>query len=156
VRGSQSAGSLVSHLAQDLYTHWATATSAPCTSIFKPVWLDAGLPELGPTPAGEYNPDCLWWQHERLHRAVLRNYPGRLTAYRDERDQLEAGFIAAAGQIEPGQVAARAALSARCFEQAAQAEAGWLQQANAVSPRPLPFYYKLAWQRFNRQAKLAA
>ena len=76
VRGSQSTGSLVSHLTPDLYTHWATASSAPCTSIFKPVWIDAGLPELGPTPTGEYNPDCLWWQHERLHRAVLAQLPG--------------------------------------------------------------------------------
>jgi hypothetical protein len=154
IRGSQSTGSLVSHLAPDLHTHWVTATSAPCTSIFKPAWLDAGLPELGPTPAGEYNPNCLWWQHERLHRAVLRGYPARLAAYQGERAQLEAGFIAAAQAIEPGQVAARASLSARCFEQAGQAAAGWLQRVNAVPPRPLPFYYQSAWQGFDRQAKM--
>ncbi len=108
---------------------------------------------LGPAPTGEYNPDCPG-QHERLHRAVLRNYPQRLAAYRDERDRLEAGFIQAAAQFGPGQAAQRAAFSARCFEQAAQAEAGWLQRVNAIPPRPLPFYYQSAWQGFDRQAKL--
>ena len=156
IRFSRSAGSMVSHLTSGLHTHWATATSGPCTSIFKPVWIDAGLPELGPTPTGEYNPDCLWWQHEILHRAVLRNYPDRLAAYRNERDRLEAGFIDSAQDVEPGQVDKRASLSARCFEQAGQAEAGWLQRVNAVPPRPLPFYYNLAWQGFNREARLIA
>lgn len=155
IRGSQSTGSLVSHLTPDLYTHWATASSSPCTSIFKPVWLDAGLPEMGPTPGGEYNPDCLWWQHECLHRTVLHNYPQRLAAYRDERDRLEAGFIADAGQIAAGQVAARAVFSAHCFEQATQAEAGWLQRVNAIPSQPLPFYYQSAWQSFDRQARLS-
>ena len=114
------------------------------------------LPELGPTPTGEYNPDCLWWQHERLHRAVLRGYPERLAAYQDERDRLEAGALAAAGQMEPGQVAARASFSAHCFELAGQAEAGGLQQVNAIPPRPFPFYYNLAWQGFDRRAKLTS
>lgn len=151
VRGSQSAGSMVSHLAPGLHTHWVTATSAPCTSIFKPVWLDAGLPEIGLPPTGEYNPQCLWWQHERLHRAVLRGYPDRLAAYQGDRDRLEAGFIDAA-PTGAGTAQERAAFSAQCFERAGQAEAAWLQRVNAVPPRPLPFYYDLAWQGFNRQA----
>ena len=113
IRGSQSTGSLVSHLTPDLHTHWATASSAPCTSIFKPVWLDARLPDLGPTPTGEYNPDCLWWQLERLHRAVLHNYPQRLAAYRDERDRLETGFIAVAQKSSPQRLPHL--FSARCF-----------------------------------------
>ena len=109
---------------------------------------------FGKKPEDESH-DPVWWQHERLHRSVLRSYPARLAVYSDERDRLEAGFIAAAQEIEPGQVSARASFSARCFEQAGQAEAAWLQRVNAVPPRSLPFYYQSAWQSFDRQAKLA-
>ena len=55
IRRSQSTGSLVSHLAPGLQTHFLTGTSAPCTSIFKPVWLGAELPESGPAPTGTYD-----------------------------------------------------------------------------------------------------
>lgn len=46
VRISQSVGSLVSHLRPDGATHWVTATSTPCTAVFKPVWLDTGRGHL--------------------------------------------------------------------------------------------------------------
>ena len=41
VRISQTTGSMVSHLAPDVQTHFVTGTAAPCTSVFKPVWLGA-------------------------------------------------------------------------------------------------------------------
>jgi len=50
IRGSQTTASLVSEISDQSAVHWLTATSAPCTSIFKPVWLDSGLPSLGPLP----------------------------------------------------------------------------------------------------------
>ena len=56
IRLSQTTGSLVTHQTDNLSTHWVTATSAPCTSIFKPVWLDCNLPDMGPSPTGEYDP----------------------------------------------------------------------------------------------------
>ena len=43
-RAGQTTASLVSHLGRSGATHFVTGTSAPCTSVFKPVWLDAGLP----------------------------------------------------------------------------------------------------------------
>ena len=48
----QSVGSMVSHLSEGANTHWLTGTSAPCTGIFRPVWIDAGLPDTGPPPTG--------------------------------------------------------------------------------------------------------
>ena len=49
-RDGQSVGSMVSRLTPDTHTHWLTGTSSPCTSIFKPVWLDSGLPVTGLIP----------------------------------------------------------------------------------------------------------
>jgi len=42
VRVSQTTGSWVAALKPGQAVHWATGTSAPCTSIFKPVWIEAG------------------------------------------------------------------------------------------------------------------
>jgi len=102
-RPGQSAGSMVAHLSPDLPTYWLTGTSGPCISVFKPVYLGgAVLPDssvLGPEPAGTYDPDSLWWTHERLHRAVMRDYATRVPLFRDERDELEAMFLREAAEM---------------------------------------------------------
>jgi dipeptidase len=84
---SQTTASLVVELTAERFSAWATATSAPCLGVFKPVTL-APL-DLGPTPGRE--PDAsLWWAHERLHRAVMKD-PARLAPlFLAERDALEA------------------------------------------------------------------
>jgi dipeptidase len=88
---SQTTASLVVELAAGRVQAWATATSAPCLSVFKPLTL-APL-DIGATPGRE--PDgSLWWSHERLHRAVMRN-PERLAPlFLAERDELEARSFA--------------------------------------------------------------
>ena len=92
-RNSQSVASLVAHLDNALNTAWVTGTSAPCTGIFKPVWLQAGLPDLGPSPEGADNPETLWWAHEAIHRAVIQDYPARSAVLVGPRDALESEFI---------------------------------------------------------------
>ncbi|MBD3214389.1 MAG: peptidase U34 [Candidatus Lokiarchaeota archaeon] len=91
---SQSVGSHVAHLKKDLQIHWVTGTSAPCTSIFKPIFLPkSGLTAHFPRAEGEYDEETLWWRHEKLHRLVLMDYQKRLNIYRDERNQMEAEFL---------------------------------------------------------------
>jgi len=161
-RPSQSAGSLVAHLADELATFWMTGTSSPCTGLFKPVYLGgAGLPELGPEPTGSYDARSLWWSHERLHRATIRDFASRMPVYRQERDALEQTFLHRAAELSeqyrlsPAVERARplAQLSASCFEQAAQAAGQWASRVSATPIRnrpPLPF--SLAWATLNRQA----
>ncbi|MCC6717041.1 MAG: C69 family dipeptidase, partial [Acetobacteraceae bacterium] len=72
-RRGQSVAAMVSDLGETGdgkagAVHWVTGTSAPCTSIFKPVFLDAGLPAQGPRPGDRHDPATLWWRHEQLHR----------------------------------------------------------------------------------------
>ncbi|MHA1399373.1 MAG: C69 family dipeptidase [Candidatus Heimdallarchaeaceae archaeon] len=91
---SQTTGSLVSHLKENIQVHWVTGTSAPCTSIYKPIFLPhVGIEEQTKSVSSTYNPECLWWQHERLHRLVLLDYQKRLNAYIVERDELEKHFF---------------------------------------------------------------
>jgi dipeptidase len=161
-RPSQSTGSMVAHLRPGLPTLWFTGTSTPCTGIFKPVFLGgAGLPDLGPEPTGIHDAYSLWWAHERLHRAVIRDYPSRLPAYRAERDRLEAEFLGLEAELvaeyagaEPqDRRRALAELTAACFQRAAEATARWAEtvQATPVRNRP-PFLFSRAWDILERQA----
>jgi secernin len=161
IRFSQTTGSLVSHLAPDLQTHWLTGTSAPCTGIFKPIYLEAGLPDLGPEPSETYDPNSLWWSHERLHRLVLLDYPTRLALYRQERDSLEAEFLAQAAEMREryrdvpiGERAeSLAAFTAECFQRASEATEVWLEKVSAAEIKGRPSWlYRTAWRNFNRQA----
>jgi secernin len=157
-RPSQSVGSMVAHLASGGPIVWVTGTSAPCTGIFKPVYLaGAGLPDLGPAPAGTYDPDSLWWSHERLHRAVIRDYATRLPLYRDERDALEAKFLQEAQKVflEYGGVGDEewasflAAFTASCFERAARATAQWADRVSSIPVQQHPpRLFSMAWDRF--------
>ncbi|MBU2547864.1 MAG: C69 family dipeptidase, partial [Proteobacteria bacterium] len=79
----QSTASMVAHLTSEAKTYWVTATSAPCTGVFKPVWFEGRvLPDIGPAPEGVFDPAAMWWRHELLHRSVLLDYPGRMAVYR--------------------------------------------------------------------------
>lgn len=92
VASSQTTASLVADLrAEPLY--WATATSAPCTSLFKPVRVGEPV-DLGPAARNRYDPANYWWAHERLHRATVRDLGSLLPRYRRARDEVEAEFLA--------------------------------------------------------------
>jgi dipeptidase len=155
-RGSQSAGSMVSQIHADEALHFLTGTSAPCTGIFKPVWLDVGLPDLGPDPTGEFDPETLFWNHERLHRAVLNNYSERMAMYQDERDSMEEGFIAGAFDLQDKPIQERLAFTRTCFDNANEVEVSWFEKVSEVPSRKLPWHYQQAWSGFNKSAKISA
>ncbi len=150
LRASQSVGSMVSHLAPDRQTHFVTGTSAPCTSIFKPIWLGADLPDTGPAPTGTYDADTLYWRHEVLHRATLQDYATRIALYQNERDELERCFI-----VDAFTCADRAAYSAHCFAESHQATQRWIERVR-LSDRLMhqSLLYSLAWRGFNRRANM--
>lgn len=161
-RSSQSTGAMVAHLEAKAATVWVTGTSATCTSVFKPVYLNGlPLPEHGPVADGTYDADTLWWHHERLHRATLRDYPARYALYRDDRDALEADFIAEANalrtaspNLEPGERArAQAEMSQHCFDRARGATTEWIDRIESARPtRRLPWLYRRYWNKQARQA----
>ena len=154
VRISQTAGSMVSHLTQNGDTHWLTGTAAPCTSTFKPVWFDGGLPDLGPAPTGTYDARTLWWQHENLHREILRDYAIRINALKPLQAELETAFIE--GLPDPAKVSAedRRVYTQECFAKTAQMEGGVLQMVRELPEASFrPPLDQLAWRKFDREAK---
>ena len=87
---SQSTASMVASLKKNECTYWATGTSAPCTSVFKPIRFDNNvLPYLGPKPSGKYISESLWWEHEKLHRTILLDFKKRHQLFNDKRNKLE-------------------------------------------------------------------
>lgn len=90
VASSQTVASLVARLG-DAPQLWATATSAPCTSVFKPVAVGDPV-DVGPSPFDQFDPASLWWRHETLHRSMLRDYAQSVPTFARERDELERGW----------------------------------------------------------------
>jgi len=150
-RRSQSVASMVSELREGRAVHWVTGTSAPCTSLFKPVVLGAEMPPQGPALVDRFDPQTLWWRHERLHRRMLRDFGPALAAIEAERDALEARFRAAIDRAfdEGGLDLA----IARCWADAEAAETRWL--AELPPPRPTPTTessHRRSWTRLNHVA----
>jgi secernin len=153
VRADQTCGTMVSHMAEDNQIHWVTGSAAPCTSIFKPVWIDSPLPDTGPAPTGRYNHTSLWWRHESLHRAILQDYVHRLMEFQPEQNSLEDQFITEAAKLSGTSPEKRRAFSTECFDQSDQLENRWATKMLTlpVQQNP-PFLYRQAWNKFNKEA----
>ncbi len=163
---SQSTSSLISVLDDVVQTHWVTGSSAPCTSIFKPIFLPGSIPSLGPKPGNVYEPATVWWRHEELHRLVLQKYPQRLVAYARDRDELEAKFIAGAREIaifakgnmegseDPTQ--RLRTFSENALAEAMDAETKWIVKVRAIPPQPkLSGGYRKYWKKLDQFDKLS-
>jgi dipeptidase len=123
--------------------HWATGTAAPCTSLFKPVDVDAPV-DLGPAPTNRFDPDSTWWRHELLHRSVLAAYDPRLGRYRAERDAVEARWTA----DRPS--------SAEAFAAGAALEARWSADVLGTSGRDgRPAWVRRRWAEVDHAAGTA-
>ena len=150
---AQSTGSLVARLAAGGAAFWATGTSAPCTGVFKPIYLaGAVLPDLGPAPKGSYDPRTLWWRHEDLHRRILLDYPARIQVIREEQRALEREFLERSASSTGRK---RFALTEEAFRRSREAEERWLEviQNMPLERRP-GLVFQRYWSSQNRSAEL--
>ncbi|MEA5076940.1 MAG: C69 family dipeptidase [Anaerolineaceae bacterium] len=152
IRSSQTAGSMVSELKSKGHNlHWLTGTAAPCTSTFKPVWMDAGIPASVKAPQKDYDPAVLFWRHEALHRQVIKDFPNRIGVITSERDALEREFILKAHTGAEFSAVKRLEISQDCFDREAACEVVWLEKVKALPIRSRnSFYYNNAWKKYNQ------
>jgi secernin len=139
VASSQTTASWVSDL-RGHPRHWATATSGPCTSLFKPVAVEAPV-DLGVPPSNVFDAGSPWWRHELLHRRTMHAYGTLIARYRHARDRTEARWIS-----DPP-------ASASAFAQADELERRWLADVAAAHlPDGRPRWVRRSWKSADRAA----
>ena len=141
--GQQTTGAWLSELRPSGSRHWATATAAPCASLFKPVLVGHPV-ELGPPPEPVADEHSLWWRHERFHRQLVRD-PERLCGvFQAERDALEDEWLAAT----PPE-------SGEAFAQADLLLGQWTERVRAAAASDRrPLVTRRAWRARNRDVHL--
>ena len=146
---SQTVGSMVAHLFNDSITAWATGTSAPCTGLFKPIYLaDCQLPDAK-RPKAKYNSDSLWWRHEKLHRSILKDYPRFISAIQKEQSEFEQSFIE---QFQSAKKDEKKDITKDAFNKADELTTKWLKDMPAVSSGAGKWAFHRYWKKQNRNA----
>ena len=141
VASSQTTASWVSDLRSGV-RHWATATSAPCTSLFKPVGIDQPV-DLGPAPTNVFDERCVWWRHERLHRSTMAAHATLLPRYAPARDRIESRWV-----TEPPS-------SVDAFRHADRMENEWWRDVAAARlTDSRPSWVRRSWRTFDRAARI--
>jgi secernin len=136
---SQSTAALVADLRTgiDLF---ATATSATCLSLFKPIAIDQRQ-DVG-SPGEFYDDQSLWWRHERLHRAAMANSAGARELIGRERDEFERDVLENRTSSE------------EAFLLAQQLEESWWQHLDVNAADTRPSYVQHRAARLDRSARL--
>ncbi len=153
IRGSQTTGSLVARINEKGITLWVTGTSAPCTSLFKPVWFNSGLPGTQVPSTAEFNPDHLWWHHELLHRSIIKAPQKCLPMIQTEQKMAEATFLERARAIQDvdNNLEEKRMVTDLCFSEARENTDHWIDKIDGIVPdNPPGFLYRQAWEKRNR------
>ncbi len=156
--GGQTTGAMASWLKKGKQpVHWVTGSAAPCLSIFKPVFVDLGLPVKEKQPTGKFDPKTRWWKHEQLHRSIIDDFEARSAAISGERDALEKDFARRIAKVTGADADTRREAVEACWQEADAAEARWAESVPAMEcqAKPTAAPYRRAWSRFNRIAGFA-
>ena len=143
ITATQTTASWVADL-REAPLHWATATAAPCTSLFKPVRV--GEPaDLGPAPTDRFDGTTTWWRHELLHRAVLADHAALTARFSAARERVERAWLADPPTTD------------EAFSAAGDLEAAWLADVHSAAlPDRRPRWLRGRWSRWDEAAALPA
>ncbi|MCX8182961.1 MAG: C69 family dipeptidase [Crenarchaeota archaeon] len=156
-RPSQTASSYIGQLFEKVPIHWFTATSTPCISVYKPVFIEAGLPSFKLTPDRFYDADSIWWLHEKLSRRMLGSFKEYFPRIRGQIESLEARFHHKAEELRLEFLNGKASsgelknLTSEAFEESLRLEEGFIREVRLKSSGLL---YELYWRRVNSEAAI--
>lgn len=124
--------------------HWVTATSAPCTSIFKPLAVDEEVQldgQVGVT--NHFDASAGWWRHEQLHRTIMRDHPASIARLAAARDRVESAWL----DHPP--------TTGDAFATAEALESAWLTDLVAADlPDRRPRWLRNLWDGLDRSAEM--
>ena len=148
----QATGAMVTEVDAQSEISWWTGTSATCLSIFKPIFLGAELPDMGPWPDDHFEPQSLFWRHERLHRRAILDFDHVMPEIRQDFDNIEAEFLADAEAVKKGSPREKRDFTEHCFEIARAATDRWIDTLEARSWAYPPTPLGELWDKCNRAA----
>jgi len=92
---TQTVGSMIAEIRQDKpSTYWLTGTSNTCISVYKPFFMGGNsLKNETFIPATEKFDNSFWWQAEKFHRMVMKNYHESKAVFDRERIALQLNLI---------------------------------------------------------------
>ncbi|MEM3712433.1 MAG: C69 family dipeptidase [Thermoproteota archaeon] len=156
-RPSQTASSYIGQLFEKVPIHWFTATSTPCISVYKPVFIESGLPSLKLTPGKLYDSDSIWWVHEKLNRKMIGSFKEYFQKIRNQMDKVESDFHLKAEEARfrflNGETSAEdlRRLTHEAFIKSSEIERSLIDE---VKPRFSSLIFDLYWRKVNSEAKI--
>jgi len=156
-RPSQTSASYIGQLFEKTPIHWFTATSTPCISVYKPVFMEAGLPDFKLTPSSFYDSDSIWWTHERLSRKMLGSFKQYFSKMREQIEPIEGLLHKEAEEARSRFLNGNASskelerLTYKAFEKSLELEKNFINEVKASSPG---FLFGLYWKRINSEARI--
>ena len=90
---SNTTASMVAEIRTSLpHTVWLTGTAHPCLSIYIPFFFGTNVLNDFKQPSAKED-DSLWWQAEKLHRLINKDYQKRKALINEERVAIQKKFI---------------------------------------------------------------
>jgi dipeptidase len=155
IRKSQTTGSMIVELTKDKkILIYATGTSAPCISIFKPLFLGYKKIPAENYHTGEfYDEKSIWWKHEKFHRLLLANYDKIIEEYTNERDDLEKDFITNSAKLNYDLKKELYEFSLNCFKRSKKFTERWIDKSLKIKGRKI-FFYSNYWNKLSKRNRL--
>ena len=79
-------------------------------------------------PDGQYDANSIWWQHELLHREILKDFDNRSRMIQPGRDDFEHRWIETALQKLKSSKQEKMKISDQAFHEAAALTQDWTEQ----------------------------
>ncbi len=156
-RPSQTASSQISLLGENFQVHYFTGTSLPCLSVFKPIYFESGVPELGEKPTNKYSSKNYWWRFEVLHRKIQTNYRTYIADFLEDKNELQLKILKkevdlrkkySEGKVDKCELLE---LTKWAFDEEEKLLEKW---NDIVKVGKLPLFYSMNWDRVNKNAGL--
>jgi dipeptidase len=151
----QTTGSMVAHLRKNAdLTVWLAASSAPCLSLFKPIYFgNSVLNEEEFKCPGAQTDDSYWWQFENFHRQALSSYPTIIEKVRADQNRLESAWLEKDNELTGSAPQAKGKFSRNCLDESLLTLQAWQSSLEGQSRNGLVrnFLYKRFWAKQNAQ-----
>jgi hypothetical protein len=107
---------------------------------------------MGPWPTEHYDPNSLFWKHERLHRRAILDFECTVPEIRADFDLIETEFLTEAESVLSRSKEEKREFVEHCFYSAMVATEKWIKrlESKPISYPNNPFGEM--WKKYNRSA----